>query len=321
MQADEAVEVLAWDRRGDLLAVGDLGGGVAVIDVSNPDVSTALAAHPGATTSLAWHPDRSLLATGGADGKVRLHTPGRLVATVAVGGVVRATCWSPGGGLLAVVAGCGVWIVDADGAHVAAAPLLAGAVHDAAWVDGGPAPLAVAGREGVAWFGPGIGTEPVETWEVTAAARVLVADPVRGRLATGDLAGVLRVASAASGDELAVSGWRERIERLAWHPTGRWLAVPDGDDVVVWHLDGVALVEDDPRRFAGHGDAVTDLAYAGTTLVTGSLDGTVGCWPDDPRAEPCFHDLDAPVTCVGVGAGRVAIGAEDGRVLLLARVS
>lgn len=314
--AAEAIEALAWDPFARLLAAGDLAGGVAVLGAADLAVVQRLDPHPGGVTALAWHPAEPLLATGGVDGTVHLHHRSHGAVPIAVGGAVRALRWSPSGDLLAVGAGRGVWMLGVDGSLVASAPMLAGAVHDLAWMRDGPTPLAAAAHGGIEWIGPGTGSEPVETWDVTGAARVLATAPGHDRLASGDLAGTMRVTSPATRRELTMTGWDHRIERLAWCPSGHRLAVPDGDDVVVWHLDGVDPVDDEPQWFSGHDDEVTDVVYARSTLMSASRDGTVRRWPDD-ASSPTTFDLGGPVACLATCAGLVAAGTRDGRVAIV----
>lgn len=316
-RAAEAVEVLAWQPLIRLLAGADLAGGVVVLSGEDLEQHELLASHPGGATALAWHPRRATLASGGVDAVVRVHQLGGEVATVPVDGAVRALAWSPRGDQLAIGAGAGVWFVDDTGAFVGAAPLLAGAVHDVAWVADGPAPLAVAGRGGVAWLGPGLGPEPVAIWEATGATRVLAAAPGGRCLASGDLGGNVRIVDCSGGDELTLSGWSERVEHLAWDSTGRWLAVPDGDTAVLWHLDGWRLVDDEPRTLAGPETEISALAFVGACLVAGDLGGTLAFWPPDDPHSGAVGDVGAPVTCLVSAGAAMAVGAQDGTIRLV----
>jgi WD40 repeat protein len=317
---DEAVSALAFDRTGDRLAAGDLAGEVAVLDATDLARRQQLASHPGGVTVLAWNPDGRRLVSGGVDGTLRIHGASGGSVSLPFAGPVRSARWSPGGDLLGIAAGRGAWVVDRDGNHVAAAPLFAGSVHDVAWVAGGPAPLAVAGPDGIGWFGAGIGSEPVDTWPVHGSAMVLAADPSRRRLASGDLAGVLRIADPSTEDEVRISDWVDRLRRLAWSPCGRRLAVPARDEVVLWELDGL-VVEDGPHRLPAHEGGVTELAYRGPVLVTAGYDGTVCEWSselDGAGAEPARrrHDIGAPVSALTTTTDLVAVGTQDGQVLV-----
>jgi len=317
LEVGEAVEAMSWRPGGDMVAIGDLGGGLTVA-FDGLERAHRLDPHPGGTTAVAWHPVLDLIASGGLDGVLRIQapTPGSATA-IDVGSAVSALAWSPGGELLAVGGGSSVGIVEPGGTVVAWYSMLPGTVHAVAWADG-PAPLAAAVAGGVVWLqvSNDTGAAP-EIWEVTGAARALACDPGRRRLAVGDFAGVLRVISLASSDQLTLDGWDERIDLLAWDGSGRRLAVPDSASVVVCVLEGIDPVGEEPIVLEGHEVAVSAVQYSGSELVTGGADGLVIRWPVERLHDPDVVDVGAPVTALGVAPtrkGPVLAGTRQGTV-------
>ncbi|HRF94339.1 MAG TPA: hypothetical protein PLZ51_04055, partial [Aggregatilineales bacterium] len=66
------------------------------------------------------------------------------------------------------------------------------------------------------------------------------------------------------------------ITRIAYHPTEQQFVVGTTlNSVILFSLDGEEI-----RRFEGHTDMVTSLAFSGdgTQLLTGSLDRTLRLW-------------------------------------------
>lgn len=332
---DEAVAALAWSADGGLLAVADLGGRVTLLDVGR-DLDTVrsegrygashpralVAGHPGGAAALAWHPVRPILASGGMDGAVALWDgAGGPAVRVECGAAVHALAWSPTGDLLAIAAGFSVLVVDDHGAHIAAYPLLAGAVHDLAWVPG-PAPLAAGTHAGIAWLAPGLGgAEPVASDPVAGAALVLAADPTLTRLASGDLAGEVRVHDLGTDEELGLRGWVEPITALAWDAEGHHLAVVGGE-FTVWRLDGTDVVGDEPIRPTGLRGRIDALAFAGGSapiVAAGGDDGIVARWPLTRPDDPVVDELDSPVQALAwrPDTTSLAAGSRAGTVVLL----
>lgn len=319
---EDAIEGIDWHPDGRRLAAVDLAGHVVVLDVEDLSGPRACSGptQPGGGTSLAWSPAGDQLAVGGAAGTLSI-VGAHGGDTRFLDGPVAAVAWSPGGDLLAVAAGWSVTVVAASGDVVAEIGPLSGAVHDLVWAHG-PAALAAGTRDAIVWLAAGLASEPVETWDVTGAARTLAVDPTHTRLASGDLGGVLRVADLAERSELAVSGFDQRIERMVWNPAGTDLAVPDDGGITVWALDGIELVHDDPVHLDGHDGAVVDLAYAADSpdrLASVDDDGRLVLWANCPSGEFEAVELGSPGRCVRWRPGQpaVAVGCRDGAIRLV----
>jgi len=316
----DAVELVEWCPDGRLLAAGDLAGSLVILDSTTGDAKVCLPGGAGAITAMAWSPCGNLLAAGTVAGDL-VFVDDWSHRTVPVEAPVSALRWSPVGDLLTVGAGWSVLSLNPDGEFVGCVGPLDGGVHAVEWAPG-PAPIAAGTGVGIAWCTPGAAAEPVETWTTSGVVRCLATDPHRGRLACGDLGGVLRVFEVASGEELAISGFAHRIARAVWDSDGTHLAIPEDDAVVVWKLEGLTLVDDDPVIVGSHGEVVIDLAFdpapGSARLASVDVAGRL-CVATVGHPGKQEIPLGCPARCLRwqPGQRRVAVGDGDGAVHLV----
>lgn len=100
---------LAFSKDGARVAVSGHLNRVRVLDAESLEEQLVLTGHAHRVWAVSWHPDGSRIATGAADGTVRIWEAvgGRLATTLTVGSDIRAVEFSPDGKRLAAV--------DADG--------------------------------------------------------------------------------------------------------------------------------------------------------------------------------------------------------------
>lgn len=252
---------------------------VVVRDLDDPGAEPRrLEGHAGTVTAVAWRPTGGQLASGGADGTVRLWRPGRErpeVRVVDLGMPVTSLAFGPDGSVLVAGAADGTLTAvdlrdpDAEPATVAVSP---GAVAAVAFGPSGRDLVAAAGDDGV------VRLVDVQPWG-TVTAELDASAPVRS---------------------------------LAFDRDGVTLAVGTATgSAVLWDVDPPA--PDPPRReLAGHAGAVSSIAFSpdGTTLATGSEDRTIRLWALRNGAAPVILDgHTAAVTSVAF--------ADEGRPTLL----
>ena len=291
-------------------------------DVPDPALRRTLAIPFGGVTELAAAPDGGWIASGGADGSVRiwdLATGQQRVAFEGHRGWVAGLAVAPDGTWLATGGADGsvrIWDL-ATGQQRAVLKGRSGEVTrlavapDGTWLATGGADESVricdpaTGQQRAAFEGhhygvTGLAVAPDGTW-----------------LATGGADGSVRIWDLATGQQRAVlKGHSYRVTRLAVAPDGTWLASGEDDGSVrIWDLatgQQRAILE-------GHSYTVTRLAVApdGTWLATGSRDGSVRIWdPATGQQRAAFegHRRGVAGLAVAPDGAWLATGGADGSV-------
>ena len=254
-----------------------------------------LAGHHGAINALAVSQDGDWLATGGADGTLRvwdLHADDPASASFVLPGgegALLSVGFSQDGRWLAAGSESGVvTIYDLAETNPAAAPVIlrghTGSVQAVAFSPDGRW-LASGGLDLTARLWPLAGDDP------TAGVRVLdhpglvwtLAFSPDGRwLATGAGDGAARLWDLRTADmqatPIVLAGHSRQIQTLAFSPGGHWLATGSLDGTAqLWDFERLA---DPPLVLSGHTDWITTLAFSpdGRWLATGSGDRTARMW-------------------------------------------
>jgi WD40 repeat protein len=282
---------------GQLIAVGDSAGKLALYDMATGRQSRLLRASGPAVTTLRWSPDGTTLAAGQGGEAVSLWDTGSgrevrvLRLPEAVGGavVVDSLAFGPDGRHLLVSRG-GLWMWDVtagkelwggtglskgtlspDGKTVAARK----SPNDLVLVDADSGavratrPIVPRGRGGVMFMG-----------EITFS-------PDGARLATAHYDGTVRLHHPKTGDEIAHFQCPKNAagQGLAFSPDGKWLLTGGPDKVIrLWEVpSGKELA----YRIGHEGPAAVAFGPDASTAVSSSpLDSTVLVWDMRPRGGP-----------------------------------
>lgn len=128
------------------------------------------------------------------------------------------------------------------------------------------------------------------------------------------------------GNELEMAGYPDKVTRLTFDPTGRWLANNGAPDITVWDFTGKGPAGTKPRLLRGH-DTVTDLAWqpaATATLASADRDATLALWqpargvPGKPQHPTRQTQLDTPATAVQwLNTQRLLVATRGGTIAVL----
>jgi WD40 repeat protein len=277
---DDHVVALAWSPKGDRLAAAAVGGPLTLFDAANGQVVRTLPGHNLGTAALSWQPDGALLASGGQDGKVLLWD--------AVSGEPRA-----------VLAGGAAWVE-----HVS-------------WSPAGDALASAAGKKLRLWSPQG--TLLREFADHPATIADLSCRPGTGELTSATYGGVA-LWRRESAEPLMRLEWKGSVLKLAWAPSGEYLAHGNQDSTVHFWV----LRSGQDLQMSGYPMKVRELAWdpTGTYLATGG-GPAVTVWDCSGRGpentEPLtFKGHDEPISVLTYQAHGpfLASGGQDGRVFL-----
>ncbi|MBD2362382.1 NACHT domain-containing protein [Anabaena minutissima FACHB-250] len=274
--------------------------------------------------TVAFSPDGEVLATGEADGRVRLwnaNTGKELLTLTGHSSSVNSVAWSGDGGTLASGSGDNtvkLWDVQTGECRLT----LAGhrsSVNSVAWSgDGGT--LASGSRD-----------ETVKLWDVqTGECRLTLAGHSSsvnsvawsgdgGTLASGSGDETVKLWDVQTGEcRLTLAGHSSSVYSVAWSGDGGTLASGSGDETVkLWDVQ----TGECRLTLAGHSSWVYSVAWSGDggTLASGSRDETVKLW--DVQTGECrltlavHSDWVRSVAWSGDG-GTLASGSRDNTVKL-----
>lgn len=123
-------------------------------------------------------------------------------------------------------------------------------------------------------------SEPVRTHPYLGSHLAVAVHP-RGRwVCSGNQDASVHIWRTADNSELQMQGFPEKVTRLVFDDTGRWLANNGASDVAVWDFAGAGPGGRDAHLLPGH-DRIRDLAWrpgSGAVLASVGSEGTVRVW-------------------------------------------
>ncbi|TQN43686.1 WD-40 repeat-containing protein [Blastococcus colisei] len=322
-QVEESISVVGWSADDARIAVADLGGQVTLLDGRDGVVLDPGPRHDGGAFALAWQPGGSVLATGGADGRVALLGTDRTVPTyVDVGGWVQALAWSRSGGHLAVGAGRSLVLLAADGALVARWDAQPSTVTDVVWSRDGNR-VGAAAYGGLRWYAAARpAADPVRVFDWKGSLLLARVSPDGRWVASGNQDASVHVWRLWSGEDAEMTGYPEKVDILAFDRTSRWMANGGTNEVHLWDFSGPGPMGRAPRRLPGHDAQLSALAWqpTGDLLASAGRDGGVAVWaPGTPARRTPRLRLDARSRVTSLAwspdGTRVAAATVDGALL------
>ncbi|MFE9098791.1 WD40 repeat domain-containing protein [Streptomyces sp. NPDC007264] len=279
---------VALSARAGLVALAGAEGTVKVLDAAT-GAETGSFALPGGALSIALSPDAGhLVATGPlgyalwrrSDGRTTVRESGAWSAAAvwADGMGVSAAEQGQGRGKVAVASGRRALVLDAEGHELWRTEPAASTVTDLAWMRRGRR-LAVAAYGAVRCHERHT-EKPVATYPYLGSHLALAVAPTGQWICSGNQDASIHIWRTRDGSELTMSGYPEKVSRLAFDDTGFWLAADGAPDVTVWDFSGQGPEGRAPRSLRCH-ETVTALAWrpgAAGHLVSGGDDGTVALW-------------------------------------------
>ena len=319
---EDYVSVLEVAPNLGLAVAGSLAGDVVLVSTSDGS-SEVLQPHEMGALSAAWSSDGRRLAVGGQDGVVRVYDEeGSPVQAIQVSGWATALAWAPEETMLAIGAGRSLKIVDENGVELHDFNEQMSTVTDVAWSPDGTR-VGAAAYAGISWHdvaGPRSGRSRRFNWKGSLLA--LAVSPDGKWACAGAQDSTVHLWKLWSGRELSMGGYPSKIERLAFRPDGRWLAVACLGDLTVWDFGKRGPAGTTPAASSGHQKHIEDLAWApsGKWLATGGADGRTIVWPtpnkagEDLRSVSVF-DSEVPTSRLRwVSDENLLIARADGEV-------
>jgi WD40 repeat protein len=268
------------------VAAGGSEGTVVVVDLSS---SVQLRLHLGDfLLSLAASPDGTRLAAGGGE-RVRVWhlADGRLLAEHPTQWS-SALAWSARSDLLAVGDGKRVRLLDRNGRPRWTSTSMPSTVAGLAFLRRDGRRITAAAYRGVTIFEPD-SDRLIERLLAPGAIAGIAVAPNGRWVVGGSQDATLHGWKVPGGDDFRMSGFPTTVSRLAFEPTGRWMACDGGDTVAFWDFSGHGPTGREAVLGEGHRGTITALAWHpgnARTLVTGDGNGDVMTWALDTSIRP-----------------------------------
>ncbi len=326
-QTDDYVQALVWSPDGSLLASAEVSGPIVLFDGRDGAIRHRLEGHGFGTADLAWSPGGSLLASAGQDGTARIWEAdsGRLRGEVRAGATwVERVAWRPIGSddeaIVATSAGRKIRLWSPDGGELRIYPDQPGVVTDLRWSPDGRT-LASAGNGRVV-FWSSESEEPTQIIKQPGCPILAIAwSPEGDRLAAGCQDATVHYWTLRDQEHFQMSGYPMKVRRLAFDPSGRWLATDGSAGVAIWDTSGDGPAGTAPVMPVGHDGPIIALGFdpkhPNALASIGEIDRLVILWQlDHPRSFQSGADLGSPGAALAwqADASVFAAGTESGLI-------
>ncbi|MFF2807254.1 WD40 repeat domain-containing protein [Streptomyces sp. NPDC058000] len=303
----------------DLVAVAGAEGTTVILDTAT-GAAIGTVELPGGALHTALSPDARHLVAAGPTGYALWHREDGNTTVRESGAWSSAARWADAE-RFAVASGRRALVLDAGGQELWATEPAASTVTDLAWMRGGRR-LAVAAYGAVRCH-ERHQAAPVRTYPYLGSHLALAVAPTDRWICSGNQDASIHIWRTRDANELTMSGYPEKVSRLAFDDSGCWLAADGAPDVTAWDFRGKGPAGTAPRSLRCH-ETVTALAWrpgAEGHLATGGDDGTIALWratagrPEARLRPERTLDGDAAVAALAWAGPHLLIAAyRDGRV-------
>jgi WD40 repeat protein len=310
---------VAVDARGALVAVAGASGTVWIMDAATGAGIDSFELPGGALSVALSHDLRHLAATGPMGYAVWRREHG-VTALREDGHWSSAAAWADNE-RLAVASGRRALVLGTDGGLLWDTEPAPSTVTDVAWTRGGRR-LAVAAYGAVRCHERHT-AKPVAGYPYIGSHLALAVAPTGRWICSGNQDASIHIWRTRDGGELTMSGYPEKVSRLAFDETGYWLAADGAPDVTVWDFSGRGPEGTAPRSLSHH-ETITALAWrpgAAGHLASGGDEGDVALWratsgrPESRLRPARTLGADSRVAALAWAGPQLLVAAHhDGRV-------
>jgi WD40 repeat protein len=305
---------------GGLVAVAGAEGTCTVLDADTGHVVTSLSVE-GGLLDVAFCPDGAHLALTGTAGYRLWHTADRRLDTPAAEDWSARARWA-GNDRVAVAAGRHVVVHAADGAVLWQTGPAPSTVTDLTWLRQGRE-IAVSAYNGVYRYARHR-ADPISHYPYPGSHLAIAATGNERWICTGNQDRSVHIWRTRDGNELEMAGFPDKVTRLLFDTTGRWLANNGAPDVTVWDFTGKGPAGTSPRMLRGHDASAGAMAWRPGTaavLATAGRDATAALWrpatgtAGKPMRPAARLDLDAAGTALAwLDPQRLLVATQRGRL-------
>ena len=303
----------------DLVAIAGAEGTAWVLEAAT-GTPVGTVTLPGGLLTAAFSPDAAHLALAGPSGHALWRRSDGRVLTQATGTWSSAVRWaSPD--RVAVASGRRALVLDTDGTRLWATDPAASTVTDLAWLRDGR--RLASSAYGAVRCHERHTDKPVTEYRYLGSHLAIAIAPTGRWICTGNQDVSIHIWRTRDGDDLTMQGYPEKISRLAFDDTGRWLASDGAPDIAVWDFSGKGPAGTKPRSLRAH-ETVTALAWrpgGSAILASAGAEGTVAIWrADSGRAgaliRPAYERevTDAALAMAWAGSDTLVLADYQGRV-------
>ncbi|MDZ4787499.1 MAG: hypothetical protein SH807_00980 [Blastochloris sp.] len=320
------VASLAWSAKGDQLAIGQSGGGLAWLDLAAKKKSVTTQAHAQGLSQLSISPKESddVLASGGHDGFLRLWKIGAsepFFEKKLGKEWIAALSWSWDGSFLAVACGKSVVILDAKGTEIRPTTVLASTVTSLSWYHGHKALIASC-QGGLTILGIR-DAAPLKTYDWKSGFWCSAWSRDGKWVAGGSQEKAVHIWEAETAEHYHMPGYPVKVQWMGFTPDSHWLVTTAGMDISMWDCSGAGPCGRNPKTILEH-DAIIEvcaLQQHGSLCATADEGGHFLLWDTAQKEKSALiagfkQKAGFSAGAWSLGDTVLALGSTDGSVYL-----